>query len=168
MPFASRANTFTNNIHKIDDFILAATSGKIIKKEQFSKQKTILFFYPKDATPGCTIEAQDFSANYDLFSQAGYQILGVSRDDIQSHDDFKNKQSLPFELISDPEQQLCESFSVIKQKNMFGKMINSLERSTFILNEQGELIKAWHKVEVKNHVHEIIDFLQLKQQKRAI
>ena len=168
MPFASNAKTINSNINEFDDFVLAATSGKMIKKDQLGQQKSILFFYPKDNTPGCTIEAQDFSANYDLFQQAGYEIYGISRDNIESHDHFKHKQSLPFELISDPEQILCQAFDVIKQKNMFGKTINSLERSTFITDEQGEVIKSWQQVEVKNHVHDVIDFLQLKHPKKAI
>ena len=139
---------------------LQATSGKVFNSSQLKDKYTILFFYPKNHSPGCTIEAQDFSANFELFNQQNCQIFGVSRDEIEKHEKFKQEQSLPFELISDIDQTLCHLLGVIEEKEMFGKTIMSLTRSTFLFNLEGELIKQWRKVDVRNHIHEVMKVIE--------
>jgi len=144
----------------LPEFKLPATSGKIFSTSQLKGKYTILYFYPKNHSPGCTIEAQDFSANFELFTQQNCQIFGVSRDDVGQHEDFKQKQSLPFELISDIEQTLCQMLGVIEEKEMFGKTVMSLTRSTFLFNPEAELIKQWRKVDVRNHIHEVMKVIE--------
>lgn len=137
-------------------FKLEGTGGPISQQDLKGK-KTVLYFYPKDNTPGCTREGQDFRDNHRKFARAGAQILGVSRDSLKSHENFKAKQELPFELISDPDEQLCELFEVIKLKNMYGKQVRGIERSTFLIDENGVLQREWRKVKVPDHVEEVLD-----------
>ena len=140
----------------IADFNLAATSDKTITLDSLKGKKTVIYFYPKDSTPGCTTEGNDFSAHYQAFQDANTEIYGVSRDKIRSHENFKAKQGFPFELISDPDEELCKIFDVIKLKKMYGREYLGVERSTFLLNEKAELVKEWRKVKVKGHADEVL------------
>jgi len=144
----------------LSEITLPTTSGKVFKTAQLKGKYSILYFYPKNHAPGCTIEAQDFSANFDWFEQKNCQIFGVSRDCVDKHEAFKQEQSLPFELISDPDQLLCNALGVIEQKEMFGKTIMSLTRSTFLFNLDGELVAQWRNVDVRNHIHEVMKVVE--------
>ena len=120
----------------------------------------IMFFYPKDNTPGCTQEGLDFSKNFNKFKNQNTKIYGISRDDINSHNNFKKKYKYKFNLISDSNEYLCSLFDVIKEKNMYGKKYMGIERSTFVINPKGFLIKEWRKVKVKGHVEEVLKFIK--------
>ncbi|NKB46273.1 MAG: redoxin domain-containing protein [Legionellales bacterium] len=122
----------------------------------FRGQALVLYFYPKDNTPGCTRETKEFRDHYAQFVDCQTQILGVSRDSLASHEKFKTKLNLPFELISDAEETLCQAFDVIRLKNMFGKKIHGIERSTFLIDAQGQLKQQWRKVKVANHVAQVL------------
>ncbi len=141
---------------KVPAFDLPATSDKNIKLSALKGKKVIIYFYPKDSTPGCTTEGQDFRDNHNKFKRAGAVVLGVSRDSIKSHENFKAKQEFPFDLISDKEEILCGLFDVIKEKNMYGKKVFGIERSTFLLDEKGVLRQEWRKVKVAGHVSEVL------------
>ena len=142
---------------KVTDIKLAATGDQVIQLSDFKGKKIVLYFYPKDSTPGCTLEGQDFRNHKRNFSARNTIILGVSRDSIKSHENFKNKQSFTFELLSDPDEKLCAQFDVIKEKNMYGKKFMGIVRSTFLIDEDGILIHEWRKVKVKGHVEEILE-----------
>lgn len=144
----------------IADFNLAATSDKTVSRDSLKGKKTVIYFYPKDSTPGCTTEGRDFSANYKAFQTANTEIYGVSRDSLRSHENFKAKQEFPFELISDPDEVLCKIFDVIKLKKLYGREYMGVERSTFLLNENAELVKEWRKVKVKGHVEDVLQSAQ--------
>ena len=116
----------------------------------------VIYFYPKDSTPGCTLEGQDFRDNIRKFSSRNTRILGVSRDSLSSHEKFKEKQKFNFDLISDEDEKLCSIFDVIKEKNMYGKKHMGIERSTFLIDEKGILRNEWRKVKVKGHVEEVL------------
>ncbi len=120
----------------------------------------VLYFYPKDSTPGCTLEGQDFRDNYAKFQALNAEIIGVSRDSLKSHENFKCKQEFPFELISDTDESLCCLFDVIKMKNMYGKQVQGIERSTFLIDPEGNNIKEWRKVSVKGHCEQVLQALQ--------
>ncbi|MBC7859597.1 MAG: peroxiredoxin [Burkholderiaceae bacterium] len=120
---------------------------------------TVLYFYPKDNTPGCTTESIAFRDLHAQFLQAGAEVYGVSRDSLRSHEGFKAKLALPFELISDPDEALCQMFGVMKQKKMYGKEVRGVERSTFIIDAAGELVKEWRGVKVPGHVDEVLEFV---------
>lgn len=141
---------------KVPAFTAAATSGQTISLADLAGKKTVIYFYPKDSTPGCTLEGQDFRDNYSKFKRAGAIVLGVSRDSLKSHENFKSKQEFPFELLSDQDETLCRLFDVIKEKNMYGKKVMGIERSTFILDEKGVLRHEWRKVKVPGHVEEVL------------
>ena len=141
---------------KVPNFDLPATGDKNIKLSTLKGKKVIIYFYPKDSTPGCTTEGQDFRDNYNKFKRAKSVVLGVSRDSIKSHENFKAKQEFPFDLISDKEEVLCKMFDVIKEKNMYGKKVMGIERSTFLLDEKGVLRQEWRKVKVAGHVEEVL------------
>lgn len=141
-------------------FKLDATSETKVQLTKLKGKKVVIYFYPKDNTPGCTTESNDFSDNYKKFQKAGAEIYGVSRDSIKSHENFKEKFNFPFELISDPEEELCSIFDVIKEKNMYGKKYMGVERSTFVIDEKGKLIKEWRRVKVPGHVEEVLDFVK--------
>ena len=142
---------------KIADFSLQATSDKTISSKDLGGRNTVIYFYPIDSTPGCTTEGLDFSALYDDFKALNTEIYGVSRDSIRAHENFKKKQSFPFELISDPEETLCNIFDVIKLKKLYGREYMGVERSTFLINASGELIKEWRKVKVKGHAQAVLE-----------
>lgn len=141
---------------KVPNFELPATGEQNIKLSALKGKKVIIYFYPKDSTPGCTTEGQDFRDNYTKFKRAGAVVLGVSRDSIKSHVNFKAKQEFPFDLLSDKEETLCGLFDVIKEKNMYGKKVMGIERSTFLIDETGVLRQEWRKVKVPAHVDEVL------------
>ena len=141
---------------QVVDLELPATGDKKIKLSDLKGRKVILYFYPRDNTPGCTLEAQDFQKSKKVFSAHKTVILGVSSDTLHSHDNFRKKRSLTFTLISDVDQKLCNQFGVIKEKSMYGKKFKGIERSTFLIDEKGCLIKEWRAVKVKGHVAEVL------------
>ena len=141
----------------VPDFELPATGGNTIKLSDLKGNNVVIYFYPKDSTPGCTLEGQDFRDNIEEFRARGTVILGVSRDSIKSHEKFKANQSFPFDLLSDQDELLCRLFDVIKEKNMYGKKVMGIERSTFLIDEAGRLRNEWRKVKVKGHVNAVLD-----------
>ena len=120
----------------------------------------MLYFYPKDATPGCTTEGADFRDAYKAFQKAGCEVKGISRDSLKSHESFKAKMKFPFELLSDADEALCEQFGVMKLKNMYGKKVRGIERSTFVVDEKGVLAREWRGVKVPGHVQEVLSFVK--------
>ena len=141
---------------KVPNFQLPATGDQTIKLSALKGQKVVLYFYPKDSTPGCTREGQDFRDQLAKFTRAGAVILGVSRDSVKSHEKFKEKQGFNFELLSDENEELCQLFDVIKEKNMYGKKVIGIERSPFLIDEKGVLQNEWRKVKVPGHVEEVL------------
>jgi len=139
----------------VPDFTVATTGGDV-SLAQHKGQQVVIYFYPKDSTPGCTTEGQDFRDNMDAFKAANTLIYGVSRDSLKSHENFKTKQSFPFELMSDADEALCSLFDVIKEKNMYGKKVMGIERSTFLIDADGVLRQEWRKVRVPGHVDEVL------------
>ena len=141
---------------KIPDITLPATSGQTIKFSELKDKNIVLYFYPKDCTSGCTLEGQNFRDNFKKFSALNTVILGVSRDNLKLHEKFKSEQQFPFELLSDADEKLCKLYNVIKEKNMYGKKVLGIERSTFLIDSQGILRKEWRKVKVDGHVEEVL------------
>ena len=141
---------------KVPAFKLPATGEQTISLSSLKGKNIVLYFYPRDSTPGCTTEGQDFRDSIAKFKRQNCVILGVSRDTIASHEKFKEKQKFPFDLLSDSEEELCNLFDVIKLKNMYGKKHLGIERSTFIINDKGVLKQEWRKVKVKGHVDEVL------------
>lgn len=141
----------------VADFKSAATSGKTVQLKSLRGKKVVLYFYPKDATPGCTTEGQDFRDLHAKFRRQNALVFGVSRDSISSHEKFKEKQKFPFELISDPDEKLCRQFDVIRQKTLYGRKFMGVERSTFLIDENGKLRNEWRKVKVQGHAAEVLD-----------
>jgi peroxiredoxin Q/BCP len=139
------------------DFTLPATGDRKIKLSALRGHPVVLYFYPKDSTPGCTLEGQDFRDRHAEFAQHGAVILGVSRDGLKSHENFKAKQGFPFELLADTEETACQRYDVIKEKNMYGRKVLGVERSTFLIDAAGKLAREWRKVKVKGHVDEVLD-----------
>ena len=142
------------------DFKLMGSDGKEHSLSDYKGKNIVLYFYPKDNTAGCTTEACDFRDNIQNFHDLNAIILGVSRDSLASHDKFITKLSLPFVLLSDPDETVCKLYDVIKEKNMYGKKVMGIERSTFIINEEGILVKEYRKVKVKEHVSTILEDLE--------
>ncbi|WP_296058226.1 peroxiredoxin [uncultured Amphritea sp.] len=140
----------------VTDFTAAATSNTTVTLSELKGSNVVIYFYPKDSTPGCTTEGQDFRDMYSQFQAANTLIFGVSRDGMLAHENFKAKQSFPFELISDPDEELCKLFDVIKLKKLYGKEHMGIERSTFLIDADGVLRKEWRKVKVKEHVAEVL------------
>lgn len=140
----------------IANFTAQATSDSTVELEQLRGQQVVLYFYPKDNTPGCTTESQDFRDLHAEFAAANTVIFGISRDSLRTHENFKAKHGFPFELISDPEETLCRQFDVIKPKKLYGKEYMGIERSTFLLDANGELAQEWRKVKVKGHAAEVL------------
>ena len=139
---------------------LSLTGDKTLCLRDFFGESLIIYFYPKDDTPGCTIEGEDFTRLYKKFRALKSQILGVSKDSLSSHEKFKAKYRFPFDLVSDKEGMLCRAFDVLKEKNMYGKKVTGIERSTFVLDKTGRLIKEWRKVKAKGHAQEVLDFIK--------
>lgn len=142
---------------KVPAFNLPATGDKNIRLSDLKGKNIVLYFYPRDSTPGCTREGQDFRDNIRKFRARNTVIIGVSRDGIKSHDKFRAAQGLPFDLIADEEEKLCKLFDVIKMKNMYGKKVRGIERSTFLIDEKGILRKEWRKVKVEGHAEEVLE-----------
>ena len=145
---------------KVQNFSLEGTSNLQFNLNEFTGKNIIIYFYPKDSTPGCTNEGIDFKDLYESFKNLNTKIFGISRDSLKSHENFKAKYNFPFELLSDPDEVACQLFDVIKMKNMYGKQVRGIERSTFIINVQGELIQEWRGVKVNGHVVEVLDFIK--------
>ena len=143
--------------NKVADFALPATGDKTISLADLKGKKVVLYFYPKDATPGCTTEAQQFRDLHTRFVKAGAVILGVSRDSIKSHENFKAKMGLPFDLLSDADEALCTQFGVIKMKNMYGKQVRGIERSTFLIDSKGSLKREWRGIKADGHANEVLE-----------
>ena len=145
----------------VPDFSAQATGDQQISLSDFKgKQHAVIYFYPKDSTPGCTTEGQNFRDSIKDFEKANTVILGVSRDKIKSHENFKAKQQFPFELLSDPDEVICKLFDVIKLKKNYGREYMGVERSTFLIDKKGKLAQEWRKVKVKGHVDEVLQAAQ--------
>jgi len=140
----------------VPEFTCTTTNNEAMTLSSLKGKNVIIYFYPKDNTPGCTQEGQDFRDLYGDFKKANTEIFGVSRDSVRVHKGFKEKHVFPFELISDPDESLCELFDVIKQKKLYGKEYMGIERSTFLINSDGVLAQEWRKVKVKGHVDEVL------------
>lgn len=151
------ASTMNSLGKKIKNFKLPSTGDKTISLNDLKGQNIVLYFYPKDSTPGCTTEGQDFRDAKSRFSRQNTVILGVSRDSIKSHENFSTRQNFNFDLLSDTDEKLCREFDVIKMKNMYGKQVMGIERSTFLIDAKGVLVQEWRKVKVKNHVAEVLE-----------
>lgn len=145
---------------KVPNFTAEATSETVVKLSALKGQKVILYFYPRDNTPGCTTEGEDFRDQFKKFSKENVVIFGISRDPLKSHEKFKAKFEFPFELIADPDEALCQLFNVMVMKNMYGKKVRGIERSTFLLDEKGVLVQEWRKVKVPGHVEEVLQAIQ--------
>jgi peroxiredoxin Q/BCP len=144
----------------VSNFSAAMTGGQAFELAGRPDKYTVLYFYPKDNTPGCTTESMAFRDLYPDFGHAGAEIYGISRDSIRSHENFKSKLGLPFELISDPDEAVCLQFGVMKMKNMYGKQVRGIERSTFVIDANGRLVKEWRGVKVPNHADEVLEFVK--------
>ena len=142
------------------EFSLPATSARQISLSELRGKIVVLYFYPKDNTPGCTNESKDFGALNGEFSAAGCEIFGISRDSIKSHENFKAKLELPFDLISDTDEVACEAFGVMKLKNMYGKQVRGIERSSFVIDAEGRIAREWRAVKVPGHAAEVLSFVQ--------
>ena len=140
----------------VGDFTADATGDQKIRLKDLRGKNVVIYFYPKDSTPGCTTEGRDFSALHDKFKRANTVILGVSRDSIASHDKFKEKQGFKFELLSDPEEKLCRKFDVIHEKTLYGRKFMGVVRSTFLIDAEGKLRGEWRNVKVKGHAEEVL------------
>ena len=144
---------------KVPDFSAESTAGEF-RLSELKGKTLVLYFYPKDNTPGCTTEGADFGAAYAKFRTAGADIVGVSRDSLKSHESFKARMKFPFELLSDPDEKLCTLFGVIRMKNMYGKQVRGIDRSTFVIDAEGKLRREWRGVKVPGHADEVLAFVQ--------
>lgn len=142
---------------KVPDISLHLTGDRLVKLSDYRGQALVLYFYPKASTPGCTTEGLDFTSNSSKFRRQKTVILGASRDKLQAQTNFKTKQNFAFDLVSDPDEALCNLFDVIKMKNMYGKQVRGIERSTFLIDATGKLVQEWRKVKVKGHVEEVLE-----------
>ncbi|WP_067522222.1 peroxiredoxin [Endozoicomonas ascidiicola] len=147
--------------HPVPDFTAEATSNTTVKLSDLKDQKVVLFFYPKDNTPGCTSEGQAFRDLYEQFQASDTLIFGVSKDGMKAHENFRAKHDFPFELISDPDEELCKLFDVIKLKKLYGKEYMGIERSTFLIDSNGTLQHEWRKVRIKGHVEDVLQAAQM-------
>jgi peroxiredoxin Q/BCP len=145
---------------QVPDFTLPATGGQDIALSDFRGKNVVVYFYPKDSTPGCTTEGQDFRDRISTFRRRRTVILGISRDSIKSHENFKARQQFPFELLSDTDEKVCRLFDVIREKNMYGRKVMGIERSTFLIDGAGVLRREWRKVSVKGHVEEVLQAIK--------
>jgi len=141
----------------VADFKADATGDQKIRLKNLRGKNVVLYFYPKDSTPGCTTEGRDFSALHSKFKRAKTVVLGVSRDSIASHEKFKEKQGFPFDLLSDPDERLCKQFDVIHEKSLYGRKFMGVVRSTFLIDAEGKLRQEWRKVKVKGHAEEVLE-----------
>ena len=141
---------------KCPKFKAECTSELNLSNEDFIGKNLVIYFYPKDSTPGCTTEGQEFRDNYKSFKKLNTDILRVSRDSIKSHENFKSKQEFPFELLSDPDEKVCKAFDVMKLKSMYGREYIGVDRSTFLVSAKGIILKEWRSVKVKGHVEDVL------------
>lgn len=153
------ATTTPPNIQHLPELDVHTTQG-IFRLSNLVGQPLILYFYPKDSTPGCTTQAQDFRDLMPEFAALGVRILGISRDSMKSHDKFTANECLPFPLASDESEQVCRHYGVIQMKNMYGKMVEGIVRSTFLYNSRGELVEQWHKVKPAGHAQMLLDYVR--------
>ena len=144
----------------VSDFELPSTGSKTFKLSEHLGKTLIIYFYPKDSTPGCTSQGQQFRDAYSEFQTAGAEIFGISRDSLKSHENFKAKFTFPFDLLADTEEIACNIFGVMKMKNMYGKQVRGIERSTFIIDKNGVLVHEWRAVKVDGHAKEVLNFIQ--------
>ncbi|HUU72980.1 MAG TPA: peroxiredoxin [Burkholderiales bacterium] len=143
----------------VPDFTAPATSDRTIRLTDMKGSCVVLYFYPRDNTPGCTDEGRQFAEHYPAFRKANCEIFGVSRDNLRSHENFKSKMGFPFELLSDEDEQLCNMFGVMKMKNMYGKKVRGIERSTFVIDTAGVVQREWRGIKVPGHAAEVLDFV---------
>ncbi|QDQ25010.1 peroxiredoxin [Chitinimonas arctica] len=144
----------------VPDLELPMTGDQAFNTAALRGTPYVLFFYPKDNTPGCTTESGDFRDRHEAFLAAGCRLYGVSRDGMKSHENFKAKLAMPFELVSDPDETLCNAFGVMKMKNMYGKQVRGVERSTFVVDGEGQVVKEWRGLKVPGHVDDVLAFVQ--------
>ncbi|WP_432241287.1 peroxiredoxin [Herbaspirillum robiniae] len=144
----------------VPEFSASMTSGKTFHLADYKGKNLVLYFYPKDNTPGCTTEGMQFRDLHPQFQDLNTEIFGISRDSLKSHESFKGKLGMPFELISDPDETLCTMFDVMKMKNMYGKQVRGVERSTFVIDGSGKVVKEWRGVKVPAHVDEVLAFIK--------
>ena len=154
------ADTLSITDLTVPDFTAAMTSGKNFKLSDYHGKNLVIYFYPKDNTPGCTAESMHFRDLEPEFAKNNAEIFGISRDSLRSHESFKSKLGLPFELISDPDETLCLMFNVMKMKNMYGKQVRGIERSTFLIDGNGKLVKEWRGVKVPGHADDVLGLLK--------
>jgi peroxiredoxin Q/BCP len=145
---------------KVPDFEIASTGNRTFKLSEELGSPLVLYFYPKDNTPGCTTEGQEFRDLHGEFTRRGCAVYGVSRDSIKSHEGFKSKMSFPFELLSDPDEKACNLFGVMKMKNMYGKKVRGVERSTFVIDPKGVVRREWRGLRVPGHAREVLEFVK--------
>lgn len=143
----------------VDDFEVESTNGPF-RLSDHAGHPVVLYFYPKDNTPGCTTEGAQFRDLHAKFRKLGVLVAGVSRDSLKSHSSFSDKMAFPFPLLSDPDEALCKQFDVIRMKNMYGKQVRGIERSTFVIDKDGKLAREWRKVKVPGHAQEVLDFVR--------
>jgi peroxiredoxin Q/BCP len=144
----------------LKDFKIASTQGLDLVLSSLQGKKVVLYFYPKDNTPGCTTESIEFNELLPEFKKANTEVYGISRDSIKSHDSFKNKFQFKFELLSDVDESVCKAFDVIKEKNMYGRQVMGIERSTFVIDENGKLVGEFRKVKAEGHARAILNFVK--------
>ena len=145
---------------EVADFTLPATDGATFQLHAARGKSLVIFFYPKDNTPGCTTESQQFRDLYAEFKKANCEVVGISRDSMKSHENFKTKFSLPYALLSDSEEKVCEQFGVMKLKNMYGRQARGIERSTFVLDAAGNICKEWRGLKADGHAQQVLDFVR--------
>jgi thioredoxin-dependent peroxiredoxin len=144
----------------VPEFSLPATGGSTFKLSEHRGTTLVLYFYPKDSTPGCTQQGSDFRDAYPAFRKAGVEVYGISRDSLKSHEGFKAKMKFPFDLLSDEDEKVCKLFDVVKMKNMYGRKVRGIVRSTFVVDEKGVLAREWRGVKVPGHIQEVLNFAQ--------
>ena len=144
----------------VPEFSLPSTGGSTFRSTKERGRKLVLYFYPKDNTPGCTQQGSDFRDSYAAFQRAGVDIYGISRDSLKSHEGFKTKLQFPFELLADEDETVCKLFGVMKLKNMYGRKVRGIERSTFVIDEKRRVVREWRGVKVPGHVQEVLNFVK--------
>jgi peroxiredoxin Q/BCP len=145
---------------RVQDFSVPSTGGTTFRLSEAPGKTVVLYFYPKDNTPGCTKEGEQFRDLYTEFQKIGAQVYGVSRDSVKSHENFKAKMKFPFELLADEDEAVCQQFGVIKMKNMYGKQVRGIERSTFVIDSEHNVRREWRGVKVPGHAKEVLDFVK--------
>ncbi len=158
---AATASTVATMVGRpVPDFVLPSTGGKNLSFKDFSGKNVVLYFYPKDDTPGCTLEGYDFRRMNREFEGENTVILGASKDSVKSHENFRAKCEFPFDLIADEHEKLCRAFDVIQMKSMYGRKYEGIERSTFVIDGHGRVVKEWRKVKVDGHAQEVLNFIK--------